>query len=50
MIITTSAYYAIGTKVKFYLWANATVTLNSVDLPGTTPGTVTSPAARITWA
>jgi hypothetical protein len=50
MIITTSDYYAIGTKVKFYLWSDATVTLNSVDLPGTTPGTVTSPAARITWA
>ena len=50
MIITTSSYYAIGTKVRFYLWADATVTLNSVNLPGTTPGTVTSPAARITWA
>jgi hypothetical protein len=50
IVITTSAYYAIGTKIKFYLWGDATITLNSVDLPGTTAGTVTSPAARLTLA
>jgi len=39
-----------GAKTKHIVWSNlATVTLNSVDVPGTTAGTVTVPACRIQW-
>ena len=45
-----SAYMATGTKIRFYLWGDATVTLTSVDVPGTTAGTVTLAAAQLSLA
>ena len=50
LIIVGSRYYATGTKVRYYLWGDATVTLKTTNLPGTTPGTVTLPAYRLTLA
>lgn len=50
LIIVGSRYYAMGTKIRYYLWGDATVTLKTTDLPGTTPGTVTLPAYRLTLA
>jgi hypothetical protein len=50
LVIASSRYIAVNTKARFYLWADATVTLNSVNLPGTTAGTVVVPAARLTLA
>ena len=48
-VFSASIYFNPGTKTRHYIWADATVTLNSVDLPGTTPGTVTVPALRVSW-
>lgn len=50
LIIVGSRYYSMGTKVRYYLWGDSTVTLKTTDLPGTTPGTVTLPAYRLTLA
>jgi len=50
LIIVGARYYAMGTKVRYYLWGDATVTLKTTDLPGTTAGTVTLPAYRLTLA
>ena len=50
LIIVGSRFYAVGTKIRYYLWGDATVTLKTTDLPGTTPGTVTLPAYRLTLA
>jgi len=50
IVIADSGYFSAGTQLRFNVWADATVTLNSTDLPGTTAGTVTLPAARVTWA
>ena len=50
LIIVGSRFYATGTKIRYYLWGDATVTLKTTDLPGTTPGTVTLPAYRLTLA
>ena len=50
LIIVVSRFYAVGTKIRYYLWGDATVTLKTTDLPGTTPGTVTLPAYRLTLA
>lgn len=50
LTIVGSRYYAMGTKVRYYLWGDATVTLKTTNLPGTTPGTVTLPAYRLTLA
>lgn len=50
-IIVSSNYFAPGTKLRMYLWGSASgITLNSVDIPGTTAGTVTIPASRLMWA
>lgn len=47
---SSTNYLVSGTKIKHYIWAeNNTVTLNSVDLPGTTPGTLTIPSIRMIW-
>jgi len=44
-------YFPKGTKLRNYIWTStSTVTLNSVDVPGTTPGTVTIPAYRMLWS
>ena len=50
LIIVGARYYEIGTKIRYYLWGDATVYLKTADLPGTTPGTVTLPAYRLTLA
>lgn len=43
-------YFPKGTKLRNYIWSNsATVTLSSVNVPGTTAGTVTIPAYRMMW-
>lgn len=47
---SSTNYLVSGTKIKHYIWAaNNTVQLNSVDLPGTTPGTLTIPSIRMIW-
>lgn len=48
--VNSARYYATGTKLRFYIWGDATVTLYTTDLPGTTPGTVTKPAYRFLMA
>ena len=48
-VFTASIFFNPGTKTRHYIWADATVTLNSVDVPGTTAGTVTIPALRVSW-
>lgn len=48
--ITATRYVKTGTKYRFYIWADATVNLVTTDLPGTTPGTVTLPAIRLSLA
>ena len=48
--INSARYYATGTKLRFNIWGDATVTLYTTDLPGTTPGTVTKPAYRFLMA
>lgn len=48
-VFSASIYFNPGTKTRHYIWADATVTLNSVDLPGTIAGTVTVPALRVSW-
>ena len=50
LVIVGARYYAMGTKIRYYLWGDATVTLKTTNLPGTTPGTVTLPAYRLTLA
>lgn len=44
--VNAARYYSTGTKLRFYIWGDATVTLKTTDLPGTTAGTVTKPAYR----
>lgn len=44
--VNATRYYSTGTKLRFYIWGDATVTLKTSDLTGTTPGTVTKPAYR----
>lgn len=46
----SSNYFEKNTKIILYIWADATVTLKTTDLPGTTAGTATVPAARLLWA
>lgn len=50
MLISSTNYWPVGSQVRMYLWADATVYLKSTDLPGTTEGTVTLPAARLQLA
>jgi hypothetical protein len=50
IVWVSSNYFTKNTKVKLYVWADATVSVKTTDLPGTTPGTVTTPAVRILWA
>lgn len=50
-IFTSANYFPKGTQLRLYLWADsATFTLNTIDVPGTTAGTVTIPAARLMFA
>lgn len=48
--ITAARYFKTGSKLRCYIWADATVELRSTDLPGTTVGTVTLPAFRLNIA
>lgn len=50
LVIPASRYFPVGSKIRFYIWGDATVTLKTTDLPGTTPGTVTKPAFRFSMA
>jgi len=50
IVLTESSYFRAGTKLRFYIWSDATVDLETVDLPGTTPGTVTIAAAQFSIA
>lgn len=50
VLISAARYYVVGTKIRFYIWGDSTVTLRTTDLPGTTPGTVTLPAYRFLMA
>jgi len=49
VLFSSTNYWPPGSKLKIYLWAESgsTITLDSLDVPGTTAGTVTVPAARI---
>ena len=47
--ISSSNYFTMGTKVRFYLWGSDTgITLHSLDIPGTSTATI--PALRLLWA
>lgn len=46
LVIDASRYYEVGWKLRFHAWGDATVSLKTTDLPGTTPGTVKKPAWR----
>ena len=48
--INASRYYVKGTRLRFYIWGDATVDLHTTNLPGTTPGTVLTPAYRFLMA
>lgn len=49
-VFTASIHFDVGTKTRHNIWASsATITLNSTDVPGTTAGTVTIPALRVSW-
>jgi len=48
--LAAAQYYTTGTQLRFYVWGDATVTLKTTDLPGTTPGTVTLPAFQLMLA
>jgi hypothetical protein len=50
VVIGASRYFRKGSKIRFYIWADASVSLVSTNLPGTTPGTVVVPAYRATVA
>jgi hypothetical protein len=49
-LFSASINFAVGEQTRHYIWASSsTVTLNSTDVPGTTAGTVTIPALRVSW-
>lgn len=48
--ITSSHYYTVGTKIRYYIWGDATITLKTSNLPGTTAGTVVVPAFKLQMA
>ena len=49
-LFSASINFAVGEQTRHYIWASsATITLNSTDVPGTTAGTVTIPALRVSW-
>lgn len=47
LIVTANRYYRKGSKLRFYIWGDADVSLVSTNLPGTIPGTVVQPAGRL---
>lgn len=50
VVIPAARYYPVNTALRYYIWGDATVTLKSIDLPGTTAGTVTLAAYRCMMA
>ena len=49
-IFSASVSFDVGAQTRHNIWASsATITLNSTDVPGTTAGTVTIPALRVSW-
>tara|TARA_R110000822_G_scaffold9207_9_gene35885 strand:+ start:3181 stop:4497 length:1317 start_codon:yes stop_codon:yes gene_type:complete len=50
VVIGVSHYYPTGTKIRYYIWGDATITLKTTNLPGTTAGTVTVPAYKLQMA
>lgn len=47
VVISANRYFPVGYKLRLNIWGDATVTLKSADLPGTTAGTATLPAFRL---
>ena len=50
VVIGLSHYYPTGTKIRYYIWGDSTITLRTTDLPGTVAGTVTVPAYKLQMA
>jgi len=50
VVIGVSHYYPTGTKIRYFIWGDAFITLKTTDLLGTTPGTVTVPAFKLQMA
>ena len=50
VVINVAHYYHVGTKIRYYIWGDSTITLKTTDLAGTTPGTVTVPAFKLQMA
>jgi hypothetical protein len=51
VLFSSTNYFAKGTKIKLYVWGESSgFTIDSQDVPGTTAGTVTLPAARLLMA
>lgn len=50
VVIGVSHYYPTGTKIRYYIWGDSTITLRTTDLPGTVAGTVTVPAFKLQMA
>jgi hypothetical protein len=50
LTISANRYWRKGSKIRFYVWGDANVSLITANLPGTTPGTVTIPAYRFMMA
>lgn len=50
VVISVSHYYPMGTKIRYYIWGDATITLKTSNLPGTTAGTVVVPAFKLQMA
>ena len=50
VVIGVSHYYPTGTKIRYFIWGDATITLKTTNLAGTTPGTVTVPAFKLQMA
>jgi len=50
VVFSSNEYFKVGTRLRIQLWADATVTLVTSDLAGTTPGTVKLPAFRLNIA
>jgi hypothetical protein len=50
VVIGLSTYYPTGTKIRYYIWGDSTITLRTTNLPGTVAGTVTVPAFKLQMA
>lgn len=49
-LFSASVHFDVGAQTRHNIWASSsTITLNSTDVAGTTAGTVTIPALRVSW-